>query len=157
MEKKLKIQGLEFFPIKVFENEKGKLFHHVRSDSPYFAQFGEIYYSMTYAGVIKGWKLHHEVTQIFVVPIGSVRILLYDLREGSPTHGCHDLVDLGHDVGNYGALKIPPGLLYAFGTLGEATSLVANQISMPHRPEESTNYPLETYFKDNFNQIWGGQ
>lgn len=149
---KLKIEGIEFFPLKIFENANGKLFHHVRSDSPYYEKFGEIYYSLTYPGVVKGWKLHREVSQIFTVPVGDMKFVFFDQRPQSKTYGQFDQIVIGEK--NYGALKMAPGIWYAFTPIGKMQALIANQISQPHDPNESEQKPLDTFLKERQPNIW---
>ena len=150
---KLKVHGLEFHPLPVFSNEKGKLFHHVRKDSVYFQGFGEIYYSLTYPGVVKGWKFHKDISQIFTVISGTMKIVIYDLREESSTFGLFDTIVLGPD--NYGALKIPPKVWYAFSPAGAKEAVIANVTSQPHSPGESLSEPLDTYLSEELVGFWG--
>lgn len=148
----MKIDGVEFFPLNVFENANGKLFHHVRSDSHYYEKFGEIYYSLTYAGVVKGWKLHKEVSQIFTVPHGNMKFVFFDQRAGSKSYGQFDEIVIGEK--NYGALKMAAGIWYAFTPIGKEQALVANQITLPHDAGEAEQRPLEYFLKDQQPKIW---
>ena len=36
-------------------------------------QFGEVYFSKIYPGVIKGWHVHKVMTQNYAVPIGRIK------------------------------------------------------------------------------------
>lgn len=151
----INIYDVKFHQLNVFSNESGKLFHHVRSDSSFFKQFGEVYYSLTYPGVVKGWKIHEKINQLFVVPLGMMRVVLYDLREGSPCRGKFDVIDLGED--NYGALQIPANIWYAFSPLGSIPSLIANQIDRPYDASETRVLPLEAYLTEHASTLWGNK
>ena len=58
------IKGVEIHPLKQIPDERGKIMHMLRSDDPYFERFGEIYFSMVYPGVVKGWHLHRLMTRV---------------------------------------------------------------------------------------------
>ena len=38
------IHDIKITPLKIIPNEKGKVMHMLRKDSPAFSQFGEIYF-----------------------------------------------------------------------------------------------------------------
>ncbi len=78
-----------------------------------------------------------------VVPLGHVRFVLFDAREGSPSYGVYDDVTIG--VTHYSMLSIPPGVVYAWRTVGEETAMVVNCATELWAPDESTNQPLDTY------------
>ena len=138
-----KIEGVEVYPLKQIKDERGMVMHMMRSDSPYFKNFGEIYFSQVNGGVIKGWKKHKEMTQNFSCPSGKIRVVLYDDRNESKTKGKVDILDFG--VENYNLVTIPPGIWYSFSSLSESPSIIANCTDMPHRPSESEARPLSDF------------
>ena len=54
--------------------------HMMRSDSPIFENFGEIYFSTIYHGSIKAWHLHKEATLNYACVFGKVKLILFDER-----------------------------------------------------------------------------
>ena len=52
------IEGVMITPLKQIFDERGKVMHMLRADSPTFSGFGEIYFSCTYPGAIKAWHMH---------------------------------------------------------------------------------------------------
>ena len=44
-------------------------------------------FSSVFPGVIKGWHLHRRMTLNYAVPVGLIKLVLYDDREGSSTRG----------------------------------------------------------------------
>jgi dTDP-4-dehydrorhamnose 3,5-epimerase len=145
-----KIAGLEIVPVKVFENEKGKLLHVLRCDSSFFEKFGEAYMSVTYPGVIKGWKYHKTLRQNFVVPAGTVKFVFYDDRIDSLTKG--NIVEIETGESNYFLLKIPAQLWYSFKTISQTSSIILNCATEPHDPTESIN--LELSMANNIPYHW---
>ena len=66
------IEGIKRTVLKKHIDERGMLFHMMREDFEVFDKFGEIYFSFTNPGIIKGWKKHHEMVQNFAVPVGEI-------------------------------------------------------------------------------------
>ena len=56
------IEGLSLLPLQQIHDERGKVMHMLRVTDPHFDKFGEIYFSCTYPGVVKGWQKHNEIT-----------------------------------------------------------------------------------------------
>ncbi|MBJ30188.1 MAG: dTDP-4-dehydrorhamnose 3,5-epimerase [Acidimicrobiaceae bacterium] len=119
-----------------FEDDRGAVLHHLRNDDPTFTQFGECYFSEIVSGAVKAWKRHRHQTQNLAVPVGHVRFVVYDDRDGSPTRGALDEVDLGRPD-DYRRLLIPPGLWYGFQCLGDRSALIANCVDAPHDPDDN--------------------
>ncbi len=128
------IDGVFINPLKVLPDERGQIMHMLRTDSPHFERFGEIYFSMVYPGVVKGWHLHKKMTLNYAVPVGMVKLVLYDDRAGSPTRG--NLMELFIGQSNYVLVTIPPGVWNGFKGIGVVPALVANCATIPHDPEE---------------------
>jgi dTDP-4-dehydrorhamnose 3,5-epimerase len=128
------IEGVEIFPLRQIIDERGSVMHMLRADAPHFQGFGEIYFSTVNPGAIKGWHIHREMTLNYAVPHGQVKIVLYDEREGSATHG--ELMELYVGAGNYVLVRIPPGVWNGVKGLGQTPSIVANCASHPHDPAE---------------------
>lgn len=108
--------------------------HMLRADDPYFEQFGEIYFSVVYPGVIKGWHLHKEMTLNYAVISGMIKLVLYDPRENSPTKGKVQELFIGED--NYVLVKIPAGIWNGFKGISVNPAMVANCATIPHDPDE---------------------
>ncbi|MGH9276429.1 MAG: dTDP-4-dehydrorhamnose 3,5-epimerase family protein [Acidimicrobiales bacterium] len=128
------IEGLTVTPLRRIPDERGAVFHMLREDSPGFERFGEIYFSTVYPGVVKGWHLHREMTLNYAVPIGMIKLVCYDDREGSSTRG--NVVETHVGELNYALVTIPPMVWNGFKGAGTEAALVANCSTIPHRPDE---------------------
>lgn len=137
------IDGLLITPLKQFKDERGAVFHYLRSDSPNFKKFGEAYFSIVNPSVVKGWKIHTKIHQNFCVPHGAIKFVVFDGRENSPSRGIIQEVILDNDK-NYSLLSMPCGLWYSFKCMSLESSLISNIIDSPHTPEESRVLPLNT-------------
>jgi dTDP-4-dehydrorhamnose 3,5-epimerase len=128
------IEGVIITPLRQIIDERGKIMHMLRCDSPVFYSFGEIYFSCVYPGVIKGWHIHRQMILNYAVPHGHIKLVLYDDRENSPTRGEIQEIFMGPD--NYCLVTIPPLVWNGFKGIGTEMAIVANCASIPHDPEE---------------------
>ena len=128
------IEGVQIHPLRKIPDERGCIMHMLRRDDPLFEEFGEIYFSVVYPQVIKGWHIHKEMTLNYAVISGMIKLVLYDDREESPTKG--NLMELFIGEDNYSLVKIPPLIWNGFKGVGSKKSIVANLASIPHDPGE---------------------
>ena len=128
------IDGVVLTPLRQIFDERGKVMHMLREDSSVFTNFGEIYFSCTYPGAIKAWHLHKQMTLNYAAIYGEIKCVLFDDRPGSKTRGCIDEYFLSPE--NYFLLTVPPLVWNGWKGLGEHTSIVANNASIPHDPSE---------------------
>ena len=128
------IEGVIIKPLKRFPDERGCIFHMLRNDDPIFEQFGEIYFSMVYPGVIKGWHLHKHMTLHYAVLQGMIKLVLFDDREESPSRG--QLMELFVGEQNYCLVKIPPLIWNGYKGIAAKPAIVANCATLPHDPQE---------------------
>lgn len=130
----MNIEGIGINRLKRIPDERGAILHMFRADDPDFDKFGEIYFSLVYPGVIKGWHRHKLMTLNYAVPSGSIKLVCFDDREGSPTQGIVQEIFVG-DL-NYVRVTIPPFVWNGFKGIGQTPALLANCSTLPHDPEE---------------------
>jgi len=129
-------EGFALVPLVRIPDERGTILHMLRATDPHFQKFGEIYFSTLYAGVIKGWHRHREMTLNYACVHGRIKLVVYDDRETSPTKGALAEAFLGPDL--YALAIIPPGLWNGMKGMGDPSSIVANCATHPHDPARST-------------------
>jgi dTDP-4-dehydrorhamnose 3,5-epimerase len=129
------IDGVRVVPLRQIPDERGKVMHMLRSDAPHFERFGEVYFSCVWPGAIKGWHLHRAMTLNYAVPCGHIKLVLYDERPDSPSHG--EFMELFLGESNYALVSIPPGVWNGFKGIGDGMALVANCATLPHDPAEA--------------------
>ena len=129
------IYGVVITPLKQICDERGKVMHMLRCDSPVFKSFGEIYFSCVYPEAVKGWHIHKKMTLNYAVPQGSIKFVLYDDRPESKTSGEIMEIIMGPD--NYCLVTVPAMIWSGFKGLGSQMAIVANCASIPHDPQES--------------------
>lgn len=128
------IEGVKVVPKRQIIDERGAIFHFLRRDDEEFQEFGEVYFSWVYPGVIKGWHRHKKMTLNYVVPIGRIKMVLFDDRPRSPTAG--EVQELFLGEGNYQLVQVPPMIWNGFKGIGNQPTMVANCATIPHSPDE---------------------
>lgn len=129
------ISGVVVTPLRQFCDERGKVMKMISREDSVFREFGEVYFSVAYPGVIKGWHIHKRMTLNYAVPSGHIKFVLYDDRQQSPTRGLIQELFLGPD--NYCLVTVPPLVWNGFKCVGTESSIVANCSTIPHDPHEA--------------------
>jgi len=70
-------------------------------------------------GAVVGLHYHLHQADYWYVPFGTARMVLHDLREGSPTDGATLTVELSGE--NHLGVFIPPGVAHGFAALTDMT------------------------------------
>jgi dTDP-4-dehydrorhamnose 3,5-epimerase len=130
------ISGILINTLSIFSDDRGAVLHMIRSDSNGYNKFGEVYFSEVLPKSIKAWKKHSLQTQNLSVPVGMIKLVIYDDRELSSTKGNIQTIYLGRPD-NYVRVTIPPNLWYGFTSIGDEKSLVVNCADYPHDRDES--------------------
>lgn len=128
------ISGVRITPLAQFHDERGKVMHMLREDSPVFERFGEIYFSTVHPGAVKAWHRHRQMTLNYAVVIGEIKFVLFDDRPDSPTRG--ELQEVFISPENYSLVTVPPLIWNGFKAIGSGSAIVANCSTLPHDPNE---------------------
>jgi dTDP-4-dehydrorhamnose 3,5-epimerase len=129
------IEGVVLKDLQTNTDERGFFREIIRCSDSFFSEgFGQFSHSLMYPGVVKAWHVHPHQVDWWYVPIGVLKVALFDRRSGSPTEG--ELMEffLGE---NHGArvLKIPPGVAHGCKAIGGAAHLFYIT-SMTYDPKE---------------------
>ena len=133
------IEGVTVTPLRQIFDERGKVMHMLREDSPAFERFGEIYFSSVHPGAIKAWHLHKRMTLNYAVVFGEIKFVLYDDRPGSSSHG--QIQEFFLSPENYQLVTVPPLIWNGFKGFGDTPAIVANCATLPHDPDEIERKP----------------
>lgn len=136
----LGIEGVFLTPLKVIEVQGGNVLHALKNNDVGYSGFGEAYFSSIQSGAIKAWKRHHRMTLNLVVPIGSIRFVIYDPRVGSKSYGNFSEVVLSKK--NYCRLTVPPLLWMGFQGVDSNESVLLNIANIAHSPVEADRKEL---------------
>ena len=128
------IDGVKIIPLRQIVDERGKIMHMMKATDPHFIRFGEIYFSCAWPGTVKAWHVHKTMTINNAVLSGRAKLVMYDLREQSPTQGELQEVFFGED--NYCLVQMPPGIANGYKAFGDKMVILANCATEPHDPDE---------------------
>lgn len=128
------IEGVRIIRKRVIPDERGAIFHMLKRSDEEFTEFGEIYFSCGYPGVVKAWHIHKEMTLNNFCVAGMLKLVLYDDRPKSPTRGALMEVFMGEQ--NRLLVQIPPGVTNGYKAYGAQMAVLANCATMPHDKNE---------------------
>jgi dTDP-4-dehydrorhamnose 3,5-epimerase len=84
------------------------------------------------AGAVVGLHYHLHQADYWLVPRGTARVVLHDLRIGSPTDGATEALEIG-EADSRGVF-IPPGVAHGFAALTDLT--VTYMVDSYYNPED---------------------
>ena len=127
-------------PLSIIDTKGGAVLHAIKRSDYGFAGFGEAYFSTIEHNAIKGWKRHKKMVLNLIVPIGSVRFILYDDRKNQNKKFQEVVLSL---KGGYNRLTVPPMIWVGFQGLDIHSSIVLNIASIEHSLEEVDQKELD--------------
>lgn len=147
------IEGVKVKKLKVIPDDRGRLMEILRSDDEIFEKFGQVYMTTAFPGIVKAWHYHKKQTDNFTCVKGRIRLVLYDARQDSSTHGEVAKFDLGLD--DPILVRIPKMVYHGFKCISDEEAIVVNT------PTRSYDYkdPDEYRVDPNDNDIaydWSG-
>lgn len=145
------IDGVEVVPLRRIPDERGTVMHMLKRTDPHFREFGEIYFSTVYQGVVKGWHRHARMALNYACVHGRIKLVLYDDREGSPSRG--ELMELFLGPDNYALVVIPENVWNGFKGMAPE-SIVANCATLPHDPVAAGTERLSPFARDVIPYDW---
>ncbi len=133
------IDGVIVKQLRVIPDERGRLMEMLRSDDPFFENFGQTYVTTCYPGVTKAWHYHKQQTDHFTALVGMAKVVLYDDREGSSTKGEINEFFMGEH--NPILVRIPKGVYHGFKNVGTKECMIVNC------PDRTYNYETPDEFR----------
>ena len=118
------ISGVKKKILKVHPDERGRLMEILRRDDGLFQNFGQVYLTTTYPGVVKAWHKHEKQSDNIVCVAGMIKMVLYDGRSGSPTYKEINEFFLG--VHHPLLVHVPAGIYHGWKCLSQEEALVIN-------------------------------
>jgi dTDP-4-dehydrorhamnose 3,5-epimerase len=116
-----KIQGVVKVEPQLFGDERGVFVETYRREwFPLGREMVQGNRSNRKAGSVVGLHYHLHQADYWYVPEGRARVVLHDLREGSPTDGNTLMLDLGENArgeNKHHGVFIPPGVAHGFAAL----------------------------------------
>jgi dTDP-4-dehydrorhamnose 3,5-epimerase len=123
-------------------DHRGTLMEAVNFDDPFWDEPVVYAYTFTVApGRIKGWGMHKLQTDRYVSLSGSLRVVLYDGRPGSPTFERFAEFSFAEEAP--GLLRIPPGVWHADQNTGDAPCRVMNFPTRAYERDDPDKYRID--------------
>jgi dTDP-4-dehydrorhamnose 3,5-epimerase len=110
--------------LKVVPDERGRLMEILRADDEIFEAFGQVYMTTTYPGVVKGWHSHAAQDDNICCVKGMIKLVLYDSRDGSPTHGRIDEFFIGEHKPML--VHVPKGVQHGWKCVSVEEAFIVN-------------------------------
>jgi dTDP-4-dehydrorhamnose 3,5-epimerase len=137
------IDGVIVKKLKVIADERGYLMEMLRADDAFFKKFGQVYLTVAYPGVVKGWHYHKKQTDHFVAVSGMVKVVLHDRRKDSKTHGETNEFFMGEL--NPILLVIPPLVAHGMKGIGTKPGMVVNCTTEPYAYDGPDEYRIDPH------------
>lgn len=137
------IDGVKTRKLRLIPDERGFLMEMLRSDWEEYERFGQVYMTAVYSGVVKGWHYHKVQTDHFICVQGMAKVVLYDSRPESATHGEINEFFIGGQ--NPMLVKIPPGVMHGFKGISPELTLIVNVPTELYRYNEPDEYRLPAH------------
>jgi len=134
------IEGVELKPLVTHADERGFFREIARNTESIVGEgWAQVSHSLMHHGVIKAWHVHPTQIDWWYVPVGDLKVALYDTRDGSPTKGQLDELYLGE---HYEAqlLKVPAGVAHGCKVIGGPAHLIY-LTSRTYNPAEEGRLP----------------
>jgi dTDP-4-dehydrorhamnose 3,5-epimerase len=137
------IDGVKTRKLRLMADERGYLMEMLRNDWEEYERFGQVYVTAVYQGVVKGWHYHKIQTDHFICVHGMAKVVLYDSRPDSSTHGEINEFFIGDR--NPTLVKIPPGVMHGFKGISSELTLIVNVPTELYRYDEPDEYRLPAH------------
>ncbi|WP_407929685.1 dTDP-4-dehydrorhamnose 3,5-epimerase [Iocasia frigidifontis] len=134
------ITGVRVKSLVKHPDDRGFFMEVLRRDDGLLELFGQASLSKTYPGVIKAFHYHQEQDDIWFFPSGNAQVVLYDLREDSPTRARTDVYYMGED--NQVLLLIPKGVAHGYQVLGNKAATIMYFTTKPYNRENPDEYRI---------------
>jgi dTDP-4-dehydrorhamnose 3,5-epimerase len=103
-----------------------------------------VYHVTIRPGIIKGWALHKTHEDRYLILFGDMEVVLYDVRDDSPTKGLLSKIVLSERRRRL--MNIPAGVWHADRNIGSKDVLLMNFPTIPydHANPDKYRLPLDT-------------
>jgi dTDP-4-dehydrorhamnose 3,5-epimerase len=140
------IHGLRTKDLKVHADERGRLIELLRGDDELFVEFGQVYVTTTYPGVVKAWHRHEKQTDNIACVAGMIKLAVYDGRPESPSHREVNEFYLG--VHHPMLVQIPAGVYHGWMCVSPEEAVVVNVPTRAYDPVRPDEQRLDPASKD---------
>ncbi|MBU1084315.1 MAG: dTDP-4-dehydrorhamnose 3,5-epimerase family protein [Candidatus Omnitrophota bacterium] len=140
------IDGVKVKKLKIIPDDRGRLMEILRNDDEIFEEFGQVYMTTAFPGVVKAWHYHKQQTDNFTCIKGKMRLGLYDARKDSPTFG--EVMEYIISPEDPMLVRIPKEVYHGFKCASDEEALVINTVTKPYDHGNPDEYRVDAYDND---------
>lgn len=134
------IEGVKIKNLQKYTDDRGYFMEVLRDDDEILERFGQLSASLTYPQVIKAFHYHKKQDDIWFFPKGNAQVVLYDLRDDSPTYQQTDVYYMGDN--NPISLLIPRGVAHGYRVLGNEPAIITYLTNHSYDPNDPDEYRI---------------
>jgi dTDP-4-dehydrorhamnose 3,5-epimerase len=140
------IDGVVVKQLKYIPDERGRLMEILRADDDMFARFGQVYLTTTYPHVVKAWHYHKKQDDFITCVRGMLKLVLFDGRDESPTHGEINEFFIGDHSPRM--VKVPRMIYHGWKCISEEEALVINVPTEAYDREHPDEFRLDPHVNE---------
>jgi dTDP-4-dehydrorhamnose 3,5-epimerase len=139
-----RIEGVEVDRLAPHSDHRGSLTEVISEANGFWSEpIVHAYLFTIRPGRIKGWGMHKRQADRYLGVRGQVRVVLFDGRVDSPTHGVYDQYFLGDNPPSL--LRIPPGVWHADQNVGPDEAGIMNFPTVAYDPIEPDKHRIDPH------------
>jgi len=140
------IEGAVTKKLNLIPDERGRLMEILRRDDEIFIEFGQVYLTTTYPGVVKAWHFHKGQDDFITCVKGMLKLVLYDAREGSKTKGEVNEFFIGDF--NPLVVRVPRMVYHGWKCVSLEEALVINVPTEPYNRKTPDEHRIDPHHND---------
>jgi len=135
------IDGVKLKEVRSVIKQNGYLTEIYRSDWNLDKNgVDQVFQVLLNPGAIEAWHVHEKTTDRFFVSNGRILLVLYDAREGSPTHGRVNEFRIG--IERPALVVVPPGIWHGVQNIGDQSAALINLVDEAYKYESPDHWGL---------------
>ena len=134
------IAGVQVKEILNVPKTNGYLTEMFRADWNLGQQVAQVFQAILHPGAISAWHAHATTTDRLFVAYGLMRVVLYDGREGSPTHGVVN--DFRFGTIRPALILVPPRVWHGVMNVADTPGIVLNLPDQAYSYEDPDHWRI---------------
>jgi len=134
------IDGVVLHEVANVPGNRGVLTEVFRAEWDPDGKVEQIFQVRLFRGAISAWHCHMKAVDRLFIGMGHVRIVLFDARSGSRTHGKINEFHLGES--RPASLAVPPQVWHGVQNVGGTAALLLNAPTHAYNYEDPDHYRL---------------
>jgi dTDP-4-dehydrorhamnose 3,5-epimerase len=147
------IDGVKIKQLKVWQDkpdldqkvEPGVFMEVLRDDDKLLKHFGQSNFTIAHQDTIKAFHWHKYQDDLWFIASGKAKIVLYDRRENSPTHGQTQVIEAG--AGDYKLVLIPVGIVHGYKVISKEPCLLFYHVTKAYDRDHPDEERIDPYDK----------